>query len=579
MKKPLQSIVIVLILLFTVMTLSGCFEDERRPSDSEHAAIVGDSEGNVHIVWEDNRDGNWEIYYTKLNSLGETLVDDVRITDNESYSREPAIAIDSRDNVHLVWYDGRDGSMEVYYAVLDINGERILDNIRLVSDVSDSYDPAIAVDSDDNIHIAWTDWMDGSASIMYSQLDEDGNILMTFNITTDEWHSYDASIVVDTDDAVHVMWYDERITSGFLSSSASSEISYVKLSSHGQRLMENTALTPLDSLESTSPSLSLYQDNDVNFAWQDNQNGFNEILWAILDQDSVDLPDGHEGYTTNRPLQQDSENEYYFELEDYFSDGQWSVSGDVYSENTAVTLGDVFISYNSGTEVQIGSWTSSDVSSTDPENPDQVFFDATEYVTANGNYTIKWDCTGGEDLHIMATRLFSEPLLTEPTSVSESSVGSFEPAIAADSGGNSHVVWYAEIEPDNSELFYSQFDSTGNRAVQLIQLTDAPFDSFDPNIFLDSDDDIHIVWVDRRGGDSAIYYMKLDENGNTIVSGTRLSPLNDVGSGDNNGGGGFTFGFDMSGIFLIFIIFLLVIIMVFVAALFFIVYRKKRNKK
>jgi hypothetical protein len=579
MKKPAGSIVIVLLLLLAVMTFSGCFEDERRPSDSEHAAIVGDSEGNVHIVWEDNRDGNWEIYYTKLNSLGENLIDDVRITDNESYSREPAIAIDSRDNVHLVWYDGRDGNMEIYYAVLDINGERISDNIRLVSDVSDSYDPAIAVDSDDNIHIAWTDWMDGSASILYSQLDEDGNILMSFNVTTDEWHSYDASIVVDTDDAVHVMWYDERITSGFLSSSTSSEISYVKLSNHGQRLMENTVLTPLDRLESTSPSMTLDHDNNVNFAWQDTQNGFNEIMWAILDQESVDLTDNHDGYTTNRPLLQDSENEYYFELEDYFSDGQWSVSGDVYSENTAVTLGDVFISYNRETEVQIGSWTSSDVSSADPENPDQVFFDVTEYVTANGNYTIKWDCTGGEDLYILATRLLSEPLLTEPTSVSETSVESFEPAIAVDSGGNSHIVWYEEVEPDNTELFYSQFDSTGNRVVQIIQLTDAPLDSFDPNIYLDSDDGLHIVWVDRRGGESAIYYMKLDDNGNTIVSDTRLTPLNDGGSGDNNGGGGFTFGFDVSGIFLIFIIFLLVIIMVFVAALFFIVYRRKGNKK
>jgi len=577
MKRPAQSTAIVLALLFTAMTLSGCTED-RRPSDSEHAAIVGDSEGNIHIVWEDNRNGNWEIYYTKLNSVGETLIDDRRITHNDSFSREPAMAIDSNDNLHLVWYDGRDGNMEIYYTVLDSNGRSLSDNIRLVIDESDSFDPAVAVDSNDHAHVVWTDWMDGSASILYSQLDEDGNILLTFNVTTDEWNSYDASILVDDEDVVHIMWYDERTFTAPLIPVTSSEISYVKFTDEGERLLESTALTPLDSFDSTSPSMSLDPENNVHFAWQDDQNGFDEITSWVLDHDSVELIDGHDGHTTNRPFQQDSGNLYYFDLGDYFEGGQWTVSGDVYSENTAVTQGDVFISYNGGVESLIGTWSSSDISSTEPEDPDQVFFDVAEHVTADGNYTIRWDCTGGEDLHILGTRLFSEPMLLEQITVSEVDAASFEPSIVVDSQGNSHIVWYSNLDDDNSELFYTQFDPDGNREVQITQLTDAPFDSYDPNLYLDSEDDVHIVWVDRRGGGSAIYYMKLDENGNTIVSATRLTPVREVGLGGTDDGG-ITFGFDVSGILMTFFIILLIIILIFVVAVFMILFRKRDASK
>jgi hypothetical protein len=69
--------------------------------DSFFPSIAIDSNNNVHITWRDDRDGNAEIYYTKLDNNGNTLVDDKRLTFNSAYSEHPSIAIDSDNNVHI----------------------------------------------------------------------------------------------------------------------------------------------------------------------------------------------------------------------------------------------------------------------------------------------------------------------------------------------------------------------------------------------------------------------------------------------------------------------------------------------
>ena len=82
--------------------------------NSQSPSVVIDSSDNVHIVWEDRRD-NSEIYYKKLNNDGVNLTGDIRTTNNPYNSLIPSMAIDSSDNIHGVWLDNRDGNYEIYY--------------------------------------------------------------------------------------------------------------------------------------------------------------------------------------------------------------------------------------------------------------------------------------------------------------------------------------------------------------------------------------------------------------------------------------------------------------------------------
>jgi len=69
----------------------------------------------VHAVWPDNRNGDIsEIYYKRSLDNGTNWGTEIRLTDNPSESREPSIAV-SGSYVHVVWHDDRDGNWEIYY--------------------------------------------------------------------------------------------------------------------------------------------------------------------------------------------------------------------------------------------------------------------------------------------------------------------------------------------------------------------------------------------------------------------------------------------------------------------------------
>jgi hypothetical protein len=72
-----------------------------------------DPYGNVHLIWADKRDGNWETYYTKHD--GDSWGEQVRLTKAAAQSRYPSLAAAPDGALHVIWSDVRDGSFEVYY--------------------------------------------------------------------------------------------------------------------------------------------------------------------------------------------------------------------------------------------------------------------------------------------------------------------------------------------------------------------------------------------------------------------------------------------------------------------------------
>jgi hypothetical protein len=90
-------------------------EKELADSLSSWYPSVAVSGSIVHVVWPDNRNGDTsEIYYKRSLDNGATWGTDIRLTDNPSESREPSVAV-SDSSVHVVWHDDRDGNWEIYY--------------------------------------------------------------------------------------------------------------------------------------------------------------------------------------------------------------------------------------------------------------------------------------------------------------------------------------------------------------------------------------------------------------------------------------------------------------------------------
>jgi hypothetical protein len=135
----------------------------------------------VHTVWYDNRDGNDEIYYKRSTDGGVTWGADTRLTNNTAYSNVPSIAV-SGSIVHTVWQDNRDGNYEIYYKRSTDGGVSWETDTRLTNNTAGSWYPSIAV-SGSIVHTVWSDDRDGNDEIYYKR-NPTGNVGIQ-NISTE----------------------------------------------------------------------------------------------------------------------------------------------------------------------------------------------------------------------------------------------------------------------------------------------------------------------------------------------------------------------------------------------------------
>ncbi|MCE7735510.1 MAG: hypothetical protein GPJ54_11570 [Candidatus Heimdallarchaeota archaeon] len=117
---------------------------------------------------------------------------------------------------------------------------------------------------------------------------------------------------------------------------------------------------------------------------------------------------------------------------------------------------------------------------------------------------------------------------------SESTSSSSWPTIAADSYNDLHVVWQDSSNiisaGTDGDIFYKMYyNLTSTWLTTKLISTESSLNSAQPNILIDSADDIHIVWDDLTdyngaGTDTDIFYKKIDayslKGGSTVVIST-----------------------------------------------------------
>lgn len=184
----------------------------------EDVRLLSDSKGNVHIVWTDsipigsltNRNQNDIFYVSNSGSswnapinLSNTIKDS---NGNPTVSGFPAMTLDTADNLHLVWQDGRsrnsdftvNGQANIYYRKRDNAG-----NWSLVSQVTSGGAgiPSFTSDTNHNLHLVYTT---NPRSIAYMKWDGTGWSSPT--IVTDQSDGF-PSVISDHNNNLHLSWY------------------------------------------------------------------------------------------------------------------------------------------------------------------------------------------------------------------------------------------------------------------------------------------------------------------------------------------------------------------------------------
>jgi hypothetical protein len=177
------------------------------PDTSFHPNVAVRGAG-VHVVWWDDRDGNFEIYYKRSTNGGASWSADARLTDDPGLSREASVAVNGA-LVHVVWADDRDGSPRIYYKRSTDGGSTWGGDAPLKADSSGSYYPSVAV-AGAIVHVVWFDWRDGNPEIYHKRSFDSGTSWGSDTRLTNDTCSSENASVATADDAVHVVWQDRR---------------------------------------------------------------------------------------------------------------------------------------------------------------------------------------------------------------------------------------------------------------------------------------------------------------------------------------------------------------------------------
>ena len=276
----MKNLLFIVVIIFTAnLTQAQWGADVRLTNDTAASVLtfsramgIASNGDSIHVVWHDERDGNFEIYYKRSIDGGLSWGTDTRLTNVDSISSNPAISI-SGSIIHIVWNDKRDGNGEIYYKRSADGGASWGGDIRLTNATATSYCPSIAV-SGSNVHISWTDLRNGNYEIYY-KFSTDGGISWgnETRITNYAAMSYNTSISVSGSN-VHIIWEDKRNGNG--------EIYHKRSTDGGLNWGTDTRLTN-NSSHSNLPT-SAVSGSNLYVVWDDYRNG----NWEIYFKHSTD---------------------------------------------------------------------------------------------------------------------------------------------------------------------------------------------------------------------------------------------------------------------------------------------------
>lgn len=169
-------------------------------------------ENILHIVWSDKRDGNFEIYYKKSADKGDTWSEDIQLTVASGSSGAPTLAADPMGNIHIVWQDNRGGNYSVYYKTISNNGI-LSEDMWLVKSsdktIGNYPNPVIAIDLYDNIYVTWADYTCETLANIFLKKSFNGGktwgdaVMITEQPSTD---SYMPSIIACSNNVLYLFW-------------------------------------------------------------------------------------------------------------------------------------------------------------------------------------------------------------------------------------------------------------------------------------------------------------------------------------------------------------------------------------
>lgn len=416
--------------------------DDSGNSKQQLPSLTVDEVGNIFITWIDWRNGEPDVYFTNSPDEGETFSPNRRVNDDvgDPKQHQSSIVMGGNGNIYVAWVDRRNGDPDIYFTYSEDSGDSFLPNKRVNDDknMSDQYAPSIAVDDTGNIYIAWEDYRNDDMDIYFANSTDGGNTFSANKKVNDDIFNafqYSPQIGADGDGLVYIVWEDSR--------NGRNDIYFTRSTDGGNTFSNNIKVNDdTGNDRQRSPSMTIDDTGFILIAWEDDRNGDYDIYFAK----SID---GGNSFLPNIMVND-------------------NVVGDHFDPSIAVDeAGTIYICWLDGRP----PWLHSEI----------YFANST-----NGGITFS----------------ISRNVIDDSSEADQD-----DPSIASGNAGSVYIVWRDERNAD-SDIFFTQSNDGGDTFSTNKRVNDdnPGADQYEPSIIVNETGIIFVFWTDERNVIGDIYF-------------------------------------------------------------------------
>lgn len=297
LKKSLSQICVWLILLGFVFVANnqaqtnfGTSEDNKSLGYTDARKIVRDSSGNLYAAFRKKYNGYYQIYVSKSTDGGAnwtTPSAPISVVSGNFNQRVPAIAIDSQNTLHVVWY-GQDAGFsgtnerQIKYSRSFDGGNNwsAWRNIVPVAGYNGSdlwqEHPVIYIDAANALYVVWEggDSSHSSPQTKFTRSTDGGNFWTAWkNVAALSTNQSRPTVVVDSTGKIFVIAY------GYWSATGRQNILWAT-STNGGSSFSNWSVVAANNADQRHPSAAIDSGNKIHLAWREESAGKTVIRYS-----------------------------------------------------------------------------------------------------------------------------------------------------------------------------------------------------------------------------------------------------------------------------------------------------------
>ena len=249
---------------------------------------------DVYVTWYDGRDGAYDIYFNHSTDSGSSwLMEGVRVDRDgagDAYSAKPRMHATSAGQIHVVWEDLRNGTNDIYYNYSATNGDTwggvdVRIDQETDSNPAESFGAAVSADDAGLVGVVWHDLRNGAFSDIYAGVSTNGGQSFHSPVRLDAGDGPGVSdslfpAVLVHDGEVLVSFRDDRQNAGF-------NIHFTKSSDQGASFTEEVVVdSDQGGAHSIEPKM-LASGDKIVIAWTDlgdpSVGDWEDILYNVSD--------------------------------------------------------------------------------------------------------------------------------------------------------------------------------------------------------------------------------------------------------------------------------------------------------